>query len=84
MNVAAFTDVLANAVEVQIAETIWIPVASLAGLAILKLFAWLDRRDPRDAADLKRPWKRSQMRETQIVSTSPKKRNSSELAMTWS
>jgi predicted nucleotidyltransferase len=54
MNVAAFTDVLVNAVEVQIVETIWIPVASLAGLAILKLFAWLDRRDPRDAADLKR------------------------------
>lgn len=39
MNVAAFTDVLANAVEVQIAEATWIPVASLAGLAILKLFA---------------------------------------------
>lgn len=54
MNVAAFTDVLANAVEVQIAETTWILVASLAGLAILKLFAWFDRRDPRDAADLKR------------------------------
>jgi len=54
MNVAAFTDVLANAVEVQIAETTWIPVASLAGLAVLKLFAWLDRRDPRDAADLQR------------------------------
>jgi predicted nucleotidyltransferase len=54
MNVAAFTDVLAHAVDVQIAETTWIPAASLAGLAVLKLFAWLDRRDPRDAADLQR------------------------------
>jgi hypothetical protein len=47
-------DVLANAVEVQFAETTSIPVASLAGLAILKLFARLDRRDPRDVADLQR------------------------------
>jgi predicted nucleotidyltransferase len=54
MNVAAFVDALANAVDVQISATTWIPAASLSGLAILKLFAWLDRRDPRDAADLQR------------------------------
>jgi predicted nucleotidyltransferase len=54
MNVTAFTDVFASAVAIQIAETRWIPVASLAGLSVLKLFAWLDRHDPRDAADLQR------------------------------
>jgi predicted nucleotidyltransferase len=31
-----------------------IPIAFLAGLAILKLFAWLDQRDARDATDLLR------------------------------
>jgi predicted nucleotidyltransferase len=54
MNVTAFKDVHASAVTIQIDEARWIPVASLAGLAVLKLFAWLDRRDPRDAADLQR------------------------------
>jgi predicted nucleotidyltransferase len=54
MNVAAFQDVLAAAVAIQVAESRSIPVASLAGLAVLKLSAWLDRHDSRDAADIER------------------------------
>jgi predicted nucleotidyltransferase len=54
MNVAAFADVLNNAVKVQIEPGSIIPVAPLPGLMILKLFAWLDRRDDRDISDLLR------------------------------
>ena len=54
MNVAGYREALAAAQEVEIAPSFIVRVASLPGLAILKLLAWKDRGigDPRDAADL--------------------------------
>jgi len=54
MNVAAFSDVLASFVKIEINASLSIPVASLPGLIILKFFAWFDRRDDRDAIDIRR------------------------------
>ncbi len=54
MNVAGYREALAAAQEVQVATDFVIRVASLPGLAILKLFAWIDRgvENPKDALDL--------------------------------
>ena len=54
MNVAGYQDALSAAVQVEIAEGTIINVASLPGIAILKVFAWADRghEDPKDALDL--------------------------------
>ena len=54
MNVAGFRDAYTSAVPVEIAPELVISVASIPGIAILKLFAWVDRgrEDPKDAADL--------------------------------
>jgi len=54
MNVAGFSDAFAAAVSVEAGPGLEIAVASLAGIAILKLFAWADRRhdNPKDAIDL--------------------------------
>ena len=54
MNVAGFGDALAAAVTVEVSPGINIAVASLPGIAILKLFAWADRgqENPKDAIDL--------------------------------
>ncbi|MDP1613260.1 MAG: nucleotidyl transferase AbiEii/AbiGii toxin family protein [Sulfuritalea sp.] len=54
MNVAGFGDALAAAVNVEVSPRIEIAVASLPGIAILKLFAWADRgqENPKDAIDL--------------------------------
>lgn len=55
MTVAGFEDALQAAVRVQIADKLIIPVASLAGLAMLKIFAWFDRQTTdKDALDLYR------------------------------
>jgi predicted nucleotidyltransferase len=54
MNVAAFSDVFKSALVIELEPTLQIPIPSLAGLVILKLFAWLDRRDGRDVQDLRR------------------------------
>jgi predicted nucleotidyltransferase len=54
MNVAAFTDVFTSLLVVEIEEGLLIPVPSLAGLAVLKLFAWLDRQDGKDVQDIRR------------------------------
>ena len=45
---------LATAVEVAVEDGFVVPVISLPGLAILKLFAWVDRgaQNPKDARDL--------------------------------
>jgi predicted nucleotidyltransferase len=53
MNVAGFRDALAAAVTVEVSPGVNIAVASLPGIAILKLFAWADRRqeNPKDAID---------------------------------
>jgi len=54
MNVAGFGDALAAAVTVEVAPGMKIAVATLPGIAILKLFAWADRgqENPKDAIDL--------------------------------
>jgi predicted nucleotidyltransferase len=54
MNVAGYSDALAAAVTVEVGPGINIAVASLPGIAILKLFAWADRgqENSKDAIDL--------------------------------
>jgi predicted nucleotidyltransferase len=54
MSVAGFEEALSGAVWIQLAEDLTIPVVSLPGLAVLKLFAWSDRKQDRDATDLDR------------------------------
>lgn len=53
MNVAGYRDAHASAVRVEVEPGIVISVASIPGIAILKLFAWVDRgqEDPKDAID---------------------------------
>ena len=53
MTVAGFEEALHAAVEVELAADLVVKVASLPGLAVLKLFAWTDRRtrDAKDAVD---------------------------------
>lgn len=54
MNVAGYRDAHAAAVPVEAAPGLVISLASIPGIAILKLFAWVDRgrEDPKDAIDL--------------------------------
>lgn len=54
MNVAGYREALAAAQEVEVHPGLVVRVASLPGLAILKLFAWADRgaENPKDALDL--------------------------------
>jgi len=54
MNVAGYQDALKAAEHVQVAPDLIIRVASLPGLAVLKLFAWMDRglTNSKDADDL--------------------------------
>lgn len=54
MNVAGFSDAFDAAVNVEVSPGTEIAVASLPGIATLKLFAWADRRkeNPKDALDL--------------------------------
>jgi predicted nucleotidyltransferase len=53
MNVAGFRVALESAIQVQVDTDLVIPVASLPGLIILKLFAWADRKhEKRDAPDI--------------------------------
>jgi predicted nucleotidyltransferase len=54
MNVAAFSDVFENSLSVHARPDLIIPVASLPGLMVLKLFAWLDRHEGRDVQDIRR------------------------------
>jgi predicted nucleotidyltransferase len=55
MAVVGFEDAIAAAVHVQVDADLTIPVASLAGVAVLKLFAWHDRQtNDKDALDLYR------------------------------
>ncbi len=55
MAVIGFKDAIAAAVHVQVDADLTIPVASLAGIAVLKLFAWRDRQtNDKDALDLYR------------------------------
>lgn len=54
MNVVGYEEALATAVQIQVAPDLAVRVASLPGLAILKLFAWEDRGhvNAKDAMDL--------------------------------
>jgi len=55
MNLAGYRDALKSALNVEITAEVNINVASLAGLAILKIFAWSDRghsTNNKDAIDL--------------------------------
>ncbi len=54
MNVAGFSDAFAAAVRVRVGPGIDAMTASLPGIAILKLFAWADRRqqNAKDAIDV--------------------------------
>jgi predicted nucleotidyltransferase len=54
MNVSGYEEALESAVHVQIEDGLNIRVASLPGLALLKLFAWVDRGNEtsKDAEDL--------------------------------
>lgn len=53
MNVAGFREALESAIPVQGGSDLLVPVASLPGLIILKLFAWADRKhEKRDAPDI--------------------------------
>lgn len=54
MNVAGFADALAASLAVTVSPDLTIQVASLPGIAMLKIFAWSDRGqdNPKDATDL--------------------------------
>ncbi len=54
MNVAGFEEALESSVQLRIEEDLVVRVASIPGLAVLKLIAWQDRRNEndKDAADL--------------------------------
>jgi predicted nucleotidyltransferase len=54
MNVSGFTEALGDALRVRVNERLTVPVVSLAGLAILKLIAWNERRSDKDATDFHR------------------------------
>jgi predicted nucleotidyltransferase len=54
MNVAGFADALESAVSVEVVPGVSVAIASIPAIAVLKLFAWLDRRHDtrKDAIDL--------------------------------
>lgn len=54
MNVIGYEEVLETAVPVEIENSFTVPIASLPGLTLLKLFAWHDRHPetPKDARDI--------------------------------
>lgn len=54
VNVSGYSDALAAAVAVEVSPGVNMAIASLPGIAILKLFAWADRgqENPKDAIDL--------------------------------
>jgi predicted nucleotidyltransferase len=56
MNVAGFEEALASSVFVEVDRDLTLRVASIPGLTLLKLVAWLDRsrETDKDAADLYR------------------------------
>lgn len=53
MNVMGYEEALEHALHVEVAHGLVVPVCSMASLAALKLFAWLDRRSEtrKDALD---------------------------------
>lgn len=54
MNMGAFQEVFDNAIHIELESNLIIRIPSIAGLTILKLFAWIDRRNERDLLDIRR------------------------------
>lgn len=52
MSTVGFGEAYASSMDVRLNEGLVVKVASLAGLALLKLIAWSDRQYERDAQDL--------------------------------
>lgn len=52
MNALGFEEAFRHAIRVRVAPDLEVRVSSLAGLALMKLIAWDDRRHNRDAKDL--------------------------------
>jgi len=52
MSTIGFREAYDHSIEVRIADDLTVRVASLAGLALMKIVAWADRRFERDAQDL--------------------------------
>ena len=52
MSTVGFREAYDSSIEVRIADDLIVRVASLAGLALMKIVAWNDRRFERDAQDL--------------------------------
>lgn len=52
MSTVGFREAYDNSINVRIADGLIVKVASLAGLALMKIIAWDDRRFERDAEDL--------------------------------
>jgi predicted nucleotidyltransferase len=52
MSTVGFREAYENSIEIRLAPDLIVRVASLAGLALLKIIAWSDRRFERDAQDL--------------------------------
>jgi predicted nucleotidyltransferase len=52
MSTVGFREAYDSSIEVRIADDLIVRVASLAGLALMKIVAWDDRRFQRDAEDL--------------------------------
>jgi len=52
MSTAGFAEAYDNSVEIRIADDLIVRVTSLAGLALMKIVAWDERRFERDAQDL--------------------------------
>jgi predicted nucleotidyltransferase len=53
MSMLGFEEAYQHAVSVRFAQDLVVSVSSLAGLALMKLIAWKDRRNAKDAKDLK-------------------------------
>ncbi len=52
MSTVGFREAYDNSIEVRVADDLIVNVASLAGLALMKIAAWHERRFERDAQDL--------------------------------
>lgn len=52
MSTTGFPEAYANSFEVSLAHDLIVKVASLAGLALMKIVAWDERHFERDAEDL--------------------------------
>jgi predicted nucleotidyltransferase len=52
MRTTGFREAYSSSIDIRLADDLVVKVASLAGVALLKILAWADRRFERDAQDL--------------------------------